>query len=106
MCASRPYLWCVHLLAVTLLVIIAATPRAARADSTLRIAVLKFGTVSWVMDVIEHHELDETYGIDIDKVELASNQATLVALQAGRVARWRRRTESRLELNQKVPCRK
>ena len=37
------------------------------------------------MDVIEHHELDETFGIDIDELELASNQATLVALQAGRV---------------------
>jgi NitT/TauT family transport system substrate-binding protein len=47
--------------------------------------VLKFGTVSWVMDVIAHHDLDEAYGIKIDELQLASNQATLVALQAGRV---------------------
>ena len=64
---------------------IAAVPRGARADGTLRVGVLKFGTVSWVMDVIQHHELDETYGIDLDELQLASNQATLVALQAGRV---------------------
>lgn len=74
-----------HLFAVTLLAVIVAGPGAARADSKLRIGVLKFGTVSWVMDVIAHHELDETFGIDIDEVELATNQATLVALQAGRV---------------------
>ena len=64
----------------------AAGSGVARAkDTTLRLGVLKFGTVSWVMDVIEHHDLDEAYGIDIEDLELASNQATLVALQAGRV---------------------
>ena len=76
---------CGRLSALLLLVAIVAAPVAARADSRLRIAVLKFGTVSWVMDVIGHHELDETFGIDIDTLQLASNQATLVALQAGRV---------------------
>lgn len=83
--ATHPALWCFRLVALTLLVAIAAGSGVARADAKLRIGVLKFGTVSWVMDVIEHHELDETFGIDIDQVELASNQATLVALQAGRV---------------------
>jgi len=75
----------VRLFALSVVVAIATGPGVARADSPLRIAVLKFGTVSWVMDVIEHHELDETYGVDIQEVQLASNQATLVALQAGRV---------------------
>ncbi|MDE2050489.1 MAG: ABC transporter substrate-binding protein [Gammaproteobacteria bacterium] len=37
------------------------------------------------MDVIAHHGLDKENGIRIDELELASNQATLVALQAGRV---------------------
>lgn len=76
---------CVRLLALAVLVAFAAGSAVARADTKLRIGVLKFGTVSWVLDVIQHHELDETFGIDIDEVELASNQATLVALQAGRV---------------------
>lgn len=81
----HPLAWRVRLFALSLVAALAAGHGVARADSTLRIGVLKFGTVSWVMDVIEHHELDETFGIDIDEVELASNQATLVALQAGRV---------------------
>jgi NitT/TauT family transport system substrate-binding protein len=83
--ATQPSLRCVRLLALALLAVLAAGPVVARADAKLRIGVLKFGTVSWVMDVIEHHELDETFGIDIDTLELASNQATLVALQAKRV---------------------
>jgi NitT/TauT family transport system substrate-binding protein len=83
--ASHPTDLCVRLFAFVLVMAIAAGSAVARADSKLRIGVLKFGTVSWVMDVIEHHELDETFGLDIDTLELASNQATLVALQAGRV---------------------
>jgi NitT/TauT family transport system substrate-binding protein len=83
--AAHPFAWCVRSIALTLFLALAAGHGIARADSTMRVGVLKFGTVSWVMDVIEHHELDETYGVDIDELELASNQATLVALQAGRV---------------------
>ncbi|HEY6516161.1 MAG TPA: ABC transporter substrate-binding protein [Steroidobacteraceae bacterium] len=83
--ATHSLAWCVRLLALSLLVAFAVGSGVAHADTTLRVGVLKFGTVSWVTDVIQHHELDETYGIDIDEVELASNQATLVALQAGRV---------------------
>ncbi|HUN71356.1 MAG TPA: ABC transporter substrate-binding protein [Steroidobacteraceae bacterium] len=83
--ATHPFAWCVRSLALALFVALTAGHGIARADSTLRIGVLKYGTVSWVMDVIGHHELDETYGIDIDQVQLATNQATLVALQAGRV---------------------
>jgi len=83
--ATHPFAWCVRSLALTLFVALTLGRGIARADSTLRIGVLKYGTVSWVVDVIGHHELDETYGIDIDQVQLATNQATLVALQAGRV---------------------
>jgi NitT/TauT family transport system substrate-binding protein len=83
--AGHPSFWCVRLTALLLLVAVTAGPAVARADAKLRIAVLKFGTVSWVMDVIEHHELDETFGVDIETLELATNQATLVALQAKRV---------------------
>ena len=83
--ATHSPAWCVRLFALSLLVAVAAGPAVAAADDTLRIGILKFGTVSWVMDVIEHHELDDANGIDIDELQLASNQATLVALQAGRV---------------------
>lgn len=83
--ATHPPAWCAPLFALSLLVVAAGGPGVARADAALRIAVLKFGTVSWVMDVIGHHDLDEADGIRIDRLELASIQATLVALQAGRV---------------------
>ena len=80
----RP-LRCVRRYILALLVAIAIGPMAARAAPALRIAVLKFGTVSWVMDVIAHHRLDTANGIRIHELALASTPATLVALQAGRV---------------------
>ncbi len=60
-------------------------PAYARAVPTLRIGVLKYGTVNWVMDVIAHHGLAKSNGIRIQELALASTQATLVALQARRV---------------------
>ena len=83
--ATHPPAWCVRLFTLSLLVAVAIDPGVAAADPTLRLGVLKFGTASWVMDVIAHHDLDDANGINIDQLELASNQATLVALQAGRV---------------------
>lgn len=52
---------------------------------TVKIGVLKFGTVNWELDVIKQHGLDKAAGIDLSIVELANNQATAVALQAGEV---------------------
>jgi NitT/TauT family transport system substrate-binding protein len=81
--ATRPP--CVRLCALALMAAILACPGVVRAQATLRIGVLKFGTVSWVMDVIAHHGLDKANGIRIETLPLASTPATLVALQAGRV---------------------
>jgi NitT/TauT family transport system substrate-binding protein len=63
----------------------AAHRRAAAALPVVRIAFLKFGTVSWVLDVVARHRLDAAEGVAIEKLELAGNQASMVALQAGRV---------------------
>lgn len=52
---------------------------------TIRVGVLKFGTVSWELDVIERNRLDEAAGVEVEVVELATNNATAVALQAGAV---------------------
>jgi NitT/TauT family transport system substrate-binding protein len=49
---------------------------------TVKIGVLKFGTVSWELDVIKQHGLDAAEGIDLQIVELATNNAISVALQA------------------------
>ncbi|MFW6024175.1 MAG: ABC transporter substrate-binding protein [Dichotomicrobium sp.] len=68
-------------LAILCLVLIAP----ARAAEPIRIGLLKFGTVNWEIDVVQHHELDEKHGIALDVTALASTQATRVALQAGSV---------------------
>lgn len=60
-------------------------PAHAADRPTVTVAVLKFGTVSWELDVIKHHRLDEAAGIDLKLVELASSQATQIALQSGSV---------------------
>lgn len=49
---------------------------------TVKIGVLKFGTVSWELDVIKRNGFDKAEGMDIETVSLATNNATTVALQA------------------------
>ena len=56
---------------------------AAASGHDVRVGVLKFGTVHWELDVIEHHGLDEAQRIDMRIVELGSKRATAVALQGG-----------------------
>src|SRR5690242_2924428 len=65
----------------------ALAPRigAAEAVPVIRIGVLKFGTVSWMLDVLRRHDLDRAERVRIEILELATNQATQIALQAGRV---------------------
>jgi NitT/TauT family transport system substrate-binding protein len=70
---------------IALVAAMVAMPAHSRAMPTLRIGVLKYGTVNWVMDVIAHHGLARANGIRIEELALASTQGTLVALQAGRV---------------------
>ncbi len=60
-------------------------PGTGDGAAPLRIAVLHYGTVSWVLDVIAHHRLAAAEGLRLEPVVLASTPATLVALQAGRV---------------------
>src|SRR3546814_2443642 len=65
-------------------VVLAALSGTAGAE-TIRVGVLKFGTVNWEISTIQRHGLDERHGFALDVLELASNQATTVALQAGEV---------------------
>lgn len=74
-------MWLVRLVLFVLLVV--PQPALASTNGLVRIAVLKFGTVSWVLDVIKHHRLDKKEGIDLQITLLAGTQATKVALQAG-----------------------
>ena len=60
-------------------------PARAAPMPSLRVGVLRFGTVSWEIDVIRHAGLDAGARFVIEPVELAAAQAAQVALQAGNV---------------------
>ncbi|TWA71236.1 NitT/TauT family transport system substrate-binding protein [Azospirillum brasilense] len=74
----------VRLLLVLALVCVASVTHAADRP-TVTIGVLKFGTVSWELDVIRHHRLDEAAGFELKLMELASGQAAQIALQGDAV---------------------
>ncbi|MEL6837873.1 MAG: ABC transporter substrate-binding protein [Pseudomonadota bacterium] len=50
---------------------------------TLRAAVLKFGTVNWELDTIQHHGLDTEHGFDLVVQGVAGGSAAKVAFQGG-----------------------
>ena len=64
--------------------IVAGAP-ASRASNKVKVGILKFGTVSWLLDTIHANGLDKAEGIELDVTPLASPQATTVGLQGGSV---------------------
>ncbi|MGR0184164.1 ABC transporter substrate-binding protein [Azospirillum aestuarii] len=74
----------VRLILLLALVCVATVARAADRPA-VTVGVLKFGTVSWELDVIRHHRLDEAAGFELKLMELASGQAAQIALQGGAV---------------------
>ena len=61
-----------------------ALPMPLRAaDAPLRLASVKYGSLSWVIETIRALELDKKAGLEIEVVDVASNQAGPVALLAG-----------------------
>ena len=61
---------------------VALAPASALAGR-LKVAVIKFGTVSWEMDVIRHHGLAADQELELEVLALANTNASKVALQAG-----------------------
>ena len=70
-------------LACACLLLAVATLARAQETPVLRVAVLKFGTVNWLTDVIQTRKLDAAEGFRLETVELAGRDATSVAFQAG-----------------------
>ena len=70
-------------LVALILLWIGLASQAMAESGTMRVAVLKFGTVNWLMDTITHHGLDKKHGYTLEVVPLAGKAATTVALQAG-----------------------
>lgn len=57
----------------------------AQETSTVRLGLLKFGTVNWEAATILEEGLDEKHGFKLEIVPFAGGDATKVALQAGEV---------------------
>ena len=72
-----------RLIAFLILALVGSTAAYAEDLNTIEVGVLKFGTVSWVLDTIEANGLDKAEGIELDVTPLASTQATTVGLQSG-----------------------
>ena len=61
-----------------------ALPRlAVAAPGSLRVASLKFGSLSWLLETIKAEGLETATGFKLDILEVATNQAGPVALLAG-----------------------
>lgn len=74
----------VHAILALALIFLAASARTVVAG-TVKVGVLKFGTVNWELDVVRTHGLDEAEGVSVEVRPLASKGATTIALQAGDV---------------------
>jgi NitT/TauT family transport system substrate-binding protein len=58
---------------------------AVAAEPAIRVGSLRYGTLSWQLDVISTNALDRKHAIRIEPLELAGAPAAQLALQAGRV---------------------
>jgi len=56
---------------------------AASKAMRLRVSVLKFGSLNWLMDTIFSEGIDKKYGLDLKTVPVATNSAGPIALIAG-----------------------
>lgn len=69
--------------AAGVLLCLALVAGPGRAETpVLRIAVLKFGTVNWLTDAIQAHDLDGAEDYRLETIELAGRAATSIAFKA------------------------
>ena len=57
----------------------------ASAEEKVRAGVLKFGTVNWELNSIQHHEIDKANGIELEVIGYANGNASKVAFQGNAV---------------------
>ena len=57
--------------------------RAAAGTAALKIASVKFGSLSWLFETIRAEGLDKKYGLNFEVIEIASNQGSAIALYGG-----------------------
>ncbi len=71
--------------AVAVVLALVLAPQAHAEGPSLKIAVLKFGTVNWLTDAIQTHGLDAAEGFSLETVELAGRDGSSIAFQSGSV---------------------
>lgn len=86
------------------LALVCATAQSIEIEGgTLRVGVLKFGTVNWELDVMEARNLAQKYRFNLKVIPLASGDASTIALQGGAVdmivSDWIWVTRQRAEAN-------
>lgn len=57
----------------------------AEALKPLKVGVLKYGTVNWVLDTVKKHDLAKKHGVDLQVTGLSGKDSSHVALQGGAV---------------------
>ena len=67
------------------MVMFAASLQAIASEPTIRVGVLKFGTVNWELKSMQHHGLDTANGFNLEIVPFAGGDATRIALLGGEV---------------------
>ncbi|TVT56665.1 MAG: ABC transporter substrate-binding protein [Sedimenticola thiotaurini] len=68
-----------------LLVSLLLTANAWSVTPTIRVGVLKFGTVNWELQIIKAYKLDQAEGFNLEIVPYAGKLATTTALHGGAV---------------------
>ena len=68
-----------HYRNILLLIIFTVNFNSLIEANTLKIAVLKYGSVNWEYNVIKHHQLDKKNNVKIQKIEVTNKDASAVA---------------------------
>lgn len=74
-----------HLLHLLLVAFSLLALSSAQAADSVRVGLLKFGTVNWELKSMIHNGLDKENGVKAEIVPYASGDATKIALQGGNV---------------------
>ena len=55
------------------------------APKDLKVAVLKYGSVNWELDVLNYHGLDEKFNLKLKKIQMTNKDAAAIAFLSGAV---------------------
>lgn len=68
-------------LALTASLLLLTVGSGARAETNVKVGVLKFGTVNWELDVMKFNKYDKKQGINVEVVKYGSGNTAKIAMQ-------------------------